>query len=402
MAAILAGAKNYRVVGLIGSAHGLSHVYYLSLPPLFPLLKEEFGVGYAALGLLMTTFSLISGIGQTPVGFLVDRIGSRGVLTCGLTLQAAAIGAIGFAPSYEWVLVCVAFAGLAHTVYHPADYAILSAAVPRERLGRAFSLHAFSGNVGAAITPAVMVGLTALWSWHAAFVAIGAIGLAVAGLLIVQGGILTNGAAEADRKRRAAKPGGWKASLALLASPPILFAFLFYVIVVSGVNGVRSFSVSAFVDMQGVTLAAANAALTGFMLGSACGILIGGYLADRLGPRLITAVVSLVSCAALFALLGSVSLPVVLGIAALSAAGMMRGMMQATRDLLVFSVTPEGAHGKVYGFVSSGSNLGGAVAPLVFGAVMDAGEPGLVFWLAAILVLVGLATFAGMKRVVDR
>jgi MFS family permease len=113
-------------------------------------------------------------------------------------------------------------------------------------------------------------------------------------------------------------------------------------------------------------------------------------------------VVSLVSCAALFALLGSVSLPVVLGIAALSAAGMMRGMMQATRDLLVFSVTPEGAHGKVYGFVSSGSNLGGAVAPLVFGAVMDAGEPGLVFWLAAILVLVGLATFAGMKRVVDR
>ncbi len=399
MATVLAARRDVRVIGLVSTAHGLSHIYYMALPPLFPILKDQLGVSYTELGLLMTVFSVTSGLGQTPVGFLVDRIGSRAVLAFGLILQAAAIGAIGLAPGYNWVLVCVFLAGLAHTVYHPADYSIMSATVPKARLGRAFSIHSFCGNVGSAISPALMVAATAFWGWRTAFLLVGSIGLVMAFTLISQGAVLGN---SHDAKTKKRESTGWRDSIALLASTPILFAFLFYVIVVAGTNGIRTFAVSALVDIQSMQLATANAALTGFMLATAGGMLIGGWVADRLGPRLITAVVALTSCAGLYMLVASVSMPVFGVVLALALAGMLRGGLQATRDLLVYSVTPEGQIGKVFAFVSSGANIGGAVVPVAFGWAMDVGDPRLVFWISAATTVLALFTFAGMKRVATR
>ncbi len=399
MATVVAARRDVRVVGLVGAAHGLSHIYYMALPPLFPILKDQLHVSYTELGLLMTVFNVTAGVGQTPVGFLVDRVGSRAVLAFGLIVQSAAIGAIGLAPGYDFVLGCAFLAGLAHTVYHPADYAIMSATVPKARLGRAFSIHSFLGNVGSAISPAVMVAATAFWGWRAAFLLVGGVGMAMALALIGQGSVLGN--SHELRAKKTARAGP-RESLALLASTPILLAFLFYVIVVAGTNGIRTFAVSALVDIQSMQLATANAALTGFMLATAGGMLIGGWLADRLGPRIITGVVSLVSCAALYMLIASVSLPVLGVVVALAAAGLLRGALQATRDLLVHSVTPDGQHGKVFAFVSSGANIGGAVVPLAFGWAMDAGDPRLVFWISAATTIVALATFAGMKRAATR
>jgi MFS transporter, FSR family, fosmidomycin resistance protein len=399
MAGVLAVRRDVRVIGLVSTAHGLSHIYYMALPPLFPILKDQLGVSYTELGLLMTVFNVTAGVGQTPVGFMVDRVGSRAVLAFGLILQAAAIGAIGLAPGYDWVLGCVFLAGLAHTVYHPADYSIMSSTVPKARLGRAFSIHSFCGNVGSAISPALMVAATAFWGWRAAFLLVGAVGLVMAFTLIGQGAVLGNSHEVKAKKRDGA---GARGSLALLASTPILFAFLFYVIVVAGTNGIRTFAVSALVDIQSMQLATANAALTGFMLATAGGMLIGGWVADRLGPRIITAVVSLMSCAALYMLIAAVSMPVLGVVLALALAGMLRGGLQATRDLLVYSVTPEGQHGKVFAFVSSGANIGGAAVPVAFGWAMDIGDPRLVFWISAATTVIALFTFAGMKRAATR
>ncbi len=399
MATVLAGRRDVRVVGLVGTAHGLSHIYYMALPPLFPILKDQLHVSYTELGLLMTVFNVTAGVGQTPVGFLVDRVGSRAVLAFGLILQAAAIGAIGIAPGYDFVLGCVFLAGLAHTVYHPADYAIMSSTVDKARLGRAFSIHSFMGNLGSAVSPAIMVAATAFWGWRAAFLLVGAVGLVMAFTLISQGAVLGN--SHETRKKKKERVGA-RESLALLASTPIMLAFLFYVIVVAGTNGIRTFAVSALVDIQSMQLATANAALTGFMLATAGGMLIGGYVADRLGPRIMTGVVSLVSCAVLYMLIASVSLPVLGVVVVLAAAGLLRGGLQATRDLLVYSVTPEGQHGKVFAFVSSGANIGGAIVPLAFGWAMDAGDPRLVFWISAATTILALFTFAGMKRAATR
>jgi sugar phosphate permease len=393
MATVLGLRRDTRVVGLVGTAHGLSHVYYMALPPLFPLLHDELGLSYTALGFLVTVFNVTSGLGQTPVGFLVDRIGSRAVLSAGLILQAAAIGAIGLFPSYGWMLACVFLAGLAHTVYHPADYSILSATVPKERLGRAYSIHSFAGNVGSAISPVIMVAVATRFDWHASFYAIGVVGLAVAFALVSQGALLGNSHAVKPEKKV-----GWRSDLAVLLSRPILLAFLFYVIVVSGTNGIRTFAVSALVEIQHLPLEAANTALTGFMLCTAFGMLLGGVIADRFGPRIGTAIVSLVTSALLYVVVAEVAMSFVAIVVTLGAAGMIRGALQATRDLLIYSVTPEGQVGKVFAFVASGSNFGGAITPLLFGWIMDVGDPRLVFWVSAALTLLGLVTFTGMKR----
>ena len=400
-------AHTIRVLSLVGTAHFMSHVYYLALPPLFPLLVKEFDTSYTALGFLLTAFALATSLAATPIGFVVDRLGGRRVLIWGLALQAVATGAVAFTSSY-WALVALfAVAGLAFSVYHPADYAIISSAVDESRLGRAFSLHAVTGNLGSAAAPLVMVGLAALWDWRAAFLAIGAVGLVLAGILWTQGEVLAD---DAERRHKsydretesgetpAKQPESVRAGLMLLLSTPVMLCFLFYVISHIGLGGLRVFAVSALVALYDTPLAVANGALTGYLIGSAFGILAGGVIADKFGPRMTTAAIGLVVSAGLIVVIATVSMPMVLIIAILSASGFMRSTVQATRDLIVLSVTPKGSTGKVFAFVYNGTMIGAAIMPLVFGWVMDSGRPQGVFWLTAGFMMVALVTFFGVRR----
>lgn len=394
-------AHSARVISLVGAAHLMSHVYQLALPPLFPLLARDFEVSYTALGLLVSVFSIAAVLGQVPMGFVVDRIGGGKVLIAGLFVQAAAIAAIAAVPSYWVLLLVIAVAGLAHSVYHPADYAILSRAVPEGRLGRAYTFHSFSGNIGTAAAPMVMVGLAAFWDWRGACLLVGLAGIAVALALVPFGSLLRG----EDREEIGAEPStggghgtGLRAGVALLLSAPILLCFLFFVILNTAFVGVRVFAPSTLVEMYGVPLATANGALTGFIVGGAVGILAGGVLADRLGARSITAVIGLIGAGALLIVLGQVSLPVALVVGLLTLTGFLRGIVQGTRDLMVYAATPAGAHGKVFAFVSTGGHVGTAIMPLVFGWILDAGEPELTFLIAGVLALVALATFATVRR----
>jgi MFS family permease len=395
-------ARNIRIISVVGVAHMMSHVYQLSLPPLFPLLKEELGTSYTALGLLLTVFSLASSVGQVPVGFLVDRIGGRGVLVVGLTLQAVAIGLVGVADSYPALFALFLLAGLAHTVYHPADYAILSRQVDRGSLGRAFTLHSFAGNVGTAITPLMMVGLTALWGWRTAFAAVGIAGIVIALFVWAQSerAVEDRQIGEAGLKSKPA----WslRDGLAFLLSPAMLMCFAFYVVLSASFSGLRTYSASALVEMQGIELAAANAAVTALIIGIAAGMLAGGVLADRVGPRTWIAAVGLTAGAALLMAIGGLALPVGFMVAGLAVAGFLRGLVQGARDLMVFAVTPEGEHGKAFAFVTSGAHLGQALMPLIFGWVLDHGNPAWIFSIAAALSLAALATFVTVRRSAPR
>ncbi len=390
-----------RVISLVGVAHLMSHVYQLALPPLFPLLARDFEVSYTALGLLVSVFSVAAVLGQVPMGFVVDRIGGGKVLIAGLLVQAAAIAAIAAVPSYWVLLLVIAVAGLAHSVYHPADYAILSRAVPEGRLGRAYTFHSFSGNIGTAAAPMVMVGLAAFWDWRGACLLVGLAGIAVALALVPFGGLLHGEGREENKASPSTGVGhgtGLRAGMALLLSAPILLCFLFFVILNTAFVGVRVFAPSALVEMYDIPLATANGALTGFIVGAAAGVLAGGVIADRLGARSITAVIGLIGAGVLLILFGQVSLPVAAVVAVLTLTGFLRGIVQGTRDLMVYAATPAGAHGKVFAFVSTGGHVGTAIMPLVFGWILDAGEPQLTFLIAGVLALVALATFATVRR----
>lgn len=395
--------REIKVIGFLSFGHLLSHFYFLVLPPILPLLKDDLDVSYAALGLLMTGYGLAAGIAQTPMGFFVDRFGGRPSLAVGMGMQGAMIVLMGLATDYWQLLALYSLAGLANTVYHPADYAILTASVNEKRMGRAFSVHLFSGNFGWAITPAIMVGLTFLWGWRSALLIVGLVGIAFALFIWTQSRVLDDDIEM--RRTRMADTGGAAAGaddvrsgLRLLFSLPILMGFLFFAFMTLGFTGLRAFFVAAMDLLYATPLVTANVALSGFLLGSALGILGGGILADRFGPRIAIAFVTLVAGAGLVMLMGMTRLPFVLLVAVFGLSGFLQGLLLPARDLLIRSVTPEGSMGKVMGFLSSATMLASAAVPPLFGWILDAADPNWVFWISAVFIICALVSFASAHR----
>jgi MFS family permease len=347
--------------------------------------------------MLIAVFGVTSGVGQTPVGFLVDRYGARPVLVFGTIIESLSILGIGFTDSYWQLLVLYSIAGIFNSVYHPADYAILAAQVAKKRLGRAIGIHSFVGNLGWAITPTFMATVTAIWGWRAAFIAIGALGLIFVPLLIARWNLISNLAHAAAGEKKKAPDTSAKAGVALLLSTPILMCFAFYVLQGMGFGGMRAFFIAATDAAHGTPIEVANLALSGMMLFAALGILAGGFLADLSGKTFPIAVVSLTIAGIGVALVGAFALPGYALVAIMSLTGLTQGIFNPVRDLMVRSITPDGQMGKVMGFVSSGMNLSSGIVPLVYGWLMDQHHPQLVIYLSAAMVGVALFTFVGVK-----
>jgi MFS transporter, FSR family, fosmidomycin resistance protein len=379
-----------RIISLVCSAHFVSHFYILLLPPLFPFIREFYGVSYTQLGFALTAFNVTTALCQTPAGFLADRIGPRPVLVSGLVLGAAAFATVGLVPSF-WLLVAMfAVAGVANAVYHPADYAILSQLVSNERAGQAFSVHIFAGFLGTAMAPATMLIMQGWLGWQGALVAASAMGLLIAALFLAQPAALFEIPPKPARKLddTPTDAAGWK----LLLSPPILLNLLFFVMITFSTTGVQNYAVVALGEAYGTPLTVANTALTANLMLSAAGVLAGGFLAVRTARHEWVAAGSFAGIAITAVIIGSFDLGLALLIAVMSLNGFVNGLMQPSRDMIVRSVTPDGQFGKVFGFVTTGFNIGGIIAPLMFGAVLDAGHPRWVFFLVGGLSLLAVLT----------
>jgi MFS family permease len=355
-------------IGLISLAHLISHFFQLSLAPLFPDLHDVFSVSYLELGSISTSFYLASGICQAFAGILVDRYGARPMLLAGVTLMAVCIGSAGLVSVFWMFYPLAVLAGIGNSVFHPADFSLLSSRVSKQRLGRAYGVHAFSGTVGFALAPVVVGGLAVSVGWRAALLSAGLAGLVVVALLIRFGAVLGEQTAhhEPDAEQAAGMSYG-----RLIASPAIMMAFGYFLLTASAGTGFQSFSTASLVDFYGVSLPTAASALTAYLVGSAMGILLGGQMADRTSHHVRVAVGGLAICSLLIGVVALGVLPFTGVMLTVFLAGLAQGCTSPSRDILVKRATPPGATGKVFGFVYSGLDAGSTAAPLLFGALLD-------------------------------
>jgi MFS family permease len=381
-----------RVNLLLGSGHFLSHFYQLCLPPLFIAWQQAFGVSFAKLGLVMAVMSATAAVMQTPMGFLVDRYGARRFLVGGTLLMTLSMAAMGFAAAYWQIVMLALLSGIGNSVFHPADYAILSGSIEPSRLGRSFAFHTFTGNIGFAAAPPATAALMLLLGWRGALLFIGLLGLPVVATIVWQSRILTDQARRPQGRAPAHARGA-----GLLLSRSVLMFFAFFMVSSMAGAGIQSWLITILHQVHGVTLAAASSALTGYMVGQIGGVLIGGWFADRTTRHLPFVVILTIGAAAVLLLVGGIALPQAATIGVLFIGGLMTGASRTPRDVMVKDAAPPGQIGKVFGFVSSGMSLGGAIMPVPYGMIIDAGRPELVLVVVAALLLLSLLCAGGAR-----
>jgi MFS transporter, FSR family, fosmidomycin resistance protein len=378
-----------RLIAGVCAAHMMSHYYMLMLAPLLAFIRDDFSVSYTELALALTVFNVVSGTLQTPVGFLVDRIGARPVLLAGLFLSSASFAIAGIVGSF-WVFVAMyGVAGLGNTVYHPADYSLLSRHTPSVRIGQVFSFHTFAGMVGSAIAPATLLYMQSQFGWRGAY-----IGSAIFGLLVLIALIAQPEPADEAKSRTAAKAQtgtadtGWR----LLMSPPILLNLAFFAMISLMGSGLNTFLVVALGALHATPPAIANMALTSVLAMSAAGTLVGGILAGRTSRHATVAASGLTIGGIVTALVGFFDFGPVLLVIIMGFSGFCAGITYPSRDMLVRAVTPPGAFGRVFGFVSTGFNIGASIAPIMYGMLMDRNEPRAIFFVSAAISLLCVST----------
>ena len=387
--------RDAQVIGLVGIAHGTSHFFHLILAPLFPWIKDAFGLSYAELGFLMTVFFIVSGIGQFLAGFLVDRFGALQVLFGGMALLGLSALGLAMSSSYLMLMFFAGVAGLGNSIFHPSDFTILNRRVSQSRLAHAFSWHGVAGSIGWAAAPPVLAGLAALYSWNVALLFGAALAFAVLALLVVFRERLDTREIEAA-VIKANKNQGTGSGVDFMKLPAVWICFAFFAFTAMALGVIQSFTPAALKASYGVVLGIGTACVTAYMLANAAGTLAGGFLAAKAAQHDRIVAGALGIAALIAAIIATGMIPTALLIFFFALMGFGSGMAGPSRDLLVRAAAPKNATGRVYGVVYSGLDAGLAIAPPIFGAAMDGQHP---LWLFTMMAMFFVAAMIAAMSV---
>ena len=380
------------IIALVGLAHASSHFAHLLLPLMFPVFMKEFGLSYSELGLLMTTFFVISGLGQAGAGFVVDRLGARPLLLAALAIFAAASVAASMVTGYTGLVLVAALAGLGNATFHPVDFTILNQRVSAPRLGYAFSAHGLTGNLGWATAPLFFAGISSALDWRTAYLAAALMYVGILLLMVLQRDKIKTQIAVVHPDQPL------EHSMAFMKLPVVWWCFGFFLLSTMTMAVVQSFSVSILRAMHGVSVEAATLTLSAYMLCGALGMLVGGFAATRAASSDRVVALSMGSAAMLLVLCGTGLLGGTLTMVVLASTGFAVGIGGPSRDMMIKKATPKAATGRVYGMVYSGLDTGLAVAPVLFGTLMDRGWYGATLMAAALAMSLSVLAALGVGR----
>ena len=380
------------IIALVGLAHASSHFAHLLLPLMFPVFMVEFGLSYSELGLLVTTFFVVSGLGQASAGFAVDRLGARPLLFAAMGIFVAACGLASMVSGYAGLLGVAALAGLGNATFHPVDFTILNQRVSGPRLGHAFSAHGLTGNLGWAAAPVFFATISSLYDWRTAYLAAAAMYVGILVLLVLQRDKLST--------RVVVRHGDVPAEhdMAFMKRPVVWWCFGFFLLSTMTLAVVQSFSVSILKAMHGISFEAATLTLTAYMLCGAVGMLVGGFIATRKVSSDRVVAISMSVAAVLLALCGLGLFGAIGTMVVLAGTGFAVGIGGPSRDMMIKKATPPGATGRVYGMVYSGLDVGFAISPIIFGMFMDRGWYGATLLGAAAVLLLSVVAALGVGR----
>ena len=387
------------VIGLVGIAHMVSHFSQLLLAPLFPWLKDVFQVSYAQLGFLMTIFFVVSCAVQAFSGFVVDRFGPRPILFGGLALLGVAAWGFAASTSYAMLAVFSVVAGMGNGVFHPVDYTLLNRKVSAPRLGHAYSVHGITGSLGWALAPAMLVPLAMAFSWRVALVAAGTLAFVVLAVVWLHRDKLDLPQAPVAPVRKGAAAAPEEGKFDFLRIPAVWMCFAFFFFYAMALSVVQTFAPAAAAHLHDVPAAWVAMCLTVYMLASAGGMVLGGFLAANPARCERIVGVGFGIAASIALVMGLADVPGAMVPVLFGAMGFSAGIAGPSRDLLVKRSTPENATGRVYGVVYSGLDIGQAFAPLVFGQLMDRGQFQSVWIGLAIVQGVLIASAFNVRRV---
>lgn len=379
------------VIALVGLAHAISHFCHLLLPPLFPVFIRDFGLSYTDLGFLVTLFFAISGVGQALSGFVVDRFGAHAVLFVALTCFVWAALAASMATGYGGLCLAAALAGLGNSPFHPVDFTILNQRVSPGRLGYAFSVHGLSGNLGWALTPVWLVAWMQ-WSgsWRLAYVACAVLIAMVLVTLWWHRSLLQVTIVHRSNAK------GNLVGLGFLRLPVVWWCFGFFFFSTMTLAMVQSFGAGLLRALYDLGFETATVVVSAYMLASALGMLVGGWMAARVMRSDRVVIQCLVAGAVLLGICATGWLPSWAMIGLLVSTGLAIGIGGPSRDLMIRKATPREASGRVYGTVYSGLDAGLALSPLIFGLLMDRQHYNLVLLGGAAVLLAGALMALGI------
>jgi len=366
-----------QAAGLVGLVHMTSHFFQMLLPPIYPWLMRDFGIGFTEAGFLATVFFVISSTGQAMAGFAVDHIGPYRMLVAAVALLAAAGIMLGLSQSYAGLLATAALAGAGNAIFHPADFTILNHRVSTSRLGHAFAMHGLSGNLGWVAGASFMGAVTTFAGWHVAGFAAAVVGVVVCLLLLTQRDLLSGKSEPKHSREPSASPPASTGRFAFLGSTTVWLCFGFFFLSTGAGGILQNFAPAILTHVYSASLALGTMCLTTYLVGGAAGTVLGGFVAGRQRRSELVVAIALCLAAAVALVLATGEIAVAALLPAMFALGCGSGTAGPSRDLLVRKAATSrfgtGSFGRVYGFVYSGIDGGLAVAPLVVGRLLDHG-----------------------------